>query len=123
MKNLVILFFLVAVVSCSKRYNPEITIEDLKENIEYLASDSLKGRKSGDSGDLLAAEFIRSKFEVAGLELLFDNGFQKFTLVTSAEVDAGNSFEVNGNFYDVEKDYLPRTSGGPGHGKSRKSFC
>ncbi len=107
MKNLVILLILVVIVSCGKKYNPEISIEDIRENIEYLASDSLKGRKSGETGDLLAAQFIRNKFEDAGLELLFDNGFQTFDLVTSAEVGPGNVLEVKGQSFEVEKDYLP----------------
>ncbi|QGY46686.1 M20/M25/M40 family metallo-hydrolase [Maribellus comscasis] len=107
MKNIVIILLVLAVVSCGKKYNPDITVEDLKTNIEYLASDSLKGRKTGDEGDRLAAEFIRTKFENAGLDLLFDNGFQKFSLVTSAEVGAGNTFSVNEISFEVESDYLP----------------
>ena len=107
MKSLIIVLLIFMVVSCSKKYNPGITVDELKNNIEYLASDSLKGRKSGEEGDLLAAKFIRSKFENAGLELLFDNGFQRFGLVTSAEVGDGNTFLVNGTSFDVEKDYLP----------------
>jgi hypothetical protein len=107
MKNLIIILLIITVVSCGKKFNPEITVEDLKTNIEYLASDSLKGRKSGEEGDLLAAEFIRSKFENAGLELLYDYGFQKFGLVTSAEVGEENSLEVNNKSFEGEKDYLP----------------
>lgn len=107
MKNLIIILLIITVVSCGKKFNPEITVEDLKTNIEYLASDSLKGRKSGEEGDLLAAEFIRSKFENAGLELLYDDGFQKFGLVTSAEVGEENSLEVNNKSFEGEKDYLP----------------
>lgn len=105
-----ILFFVVLViftVSCGQKFNPEITLEDIKENVEYLASDSLKGRKSGEEGDLLAANFIREKFENAGLELLFENGFQKFGLVTSAEIGDGNSLSVNDNSFEIEKDFLP----------------
>ena len=106
-KNLIIILLILTVVSCGKKYNPEITVDELKSNIEYLASDSLKGRKAGEAGDLLSAEFIRSKFENAGLELLYDNGFQKFGLVTSAEVSEGNTFSVNGISYEVENDFLP----------------
>ncbi len=107
MKNLIIILFLFIVVSCGKKYNPEITVDELKANIEYLASDSLKGRKAGEEGDRLAAEFIRLKFENAGLDLLFENGFQKFGLVTSAEVADGNTLAVNGKSFEVKKDYLP----------------
>lgn len=105
-----VFLFIVAiffVAACSQRFNPEIATEDLKANIEYLASDSLRGRKPGDTGDLLAAQFIREKFEKAGLELLYDNGFQKFELVTAAGIEDGNSLTVNGKAFEVEKDFLP----------------
>ncbi len=107
MRFFVFVFLLTLFASCSSRYNPEITIEDIKENIEYLASDSLKGRKSGEPGDLLAAGYIRSKFEAAGLELLYENGFQEFNLVSSAELGEGNLLKVNGINFVAEKDFLP----------------
>lgn len=107
MKVVVFVFVVIFFASCVQKYNPEITVRDLKANIEYLASDSLKGRKSGEAGDLLAATFIREKFTNANLELLYDNGFQKFSLVTSAEVGDGNTLVVNGESFEVNKDFLP----------------
>ncbi len=107
MKLLVFAVMVLFVVSCGQKYDPEITVKDLKASIEYLASDSLKGRKPGKEGGLLAAQFIREKFENAGLELMFDNGFQKFKLITSAEIGEGNSMTVNGKSFAVENDFLP----------------
>ncbi len=107
MKIIVFVILVAFIVSCGPKFNPEITIEDIKENIEYLASDSLKGRKPGESGDRLAANFIRSKFQAAGLELMFDNGFQPFNLVTSAELGEGNTLLVGDKPFTAEKDFLP----------------
>jgi len=107
MKNLFLFLLVVLVVSCGKKFDPEITVQDIKDNINYLASDSLKGRKAGEAGDLLAAEFIRSKFKVAGLTLLYESGFQKFNLVTSADLEGENTLMVNGEQFQVEEDYLP----------------
>ncbi|MEN8116872.1 MAG: M20/M25/M40 family metallo-hydrolase [Bacteroidota bacterium] len=107
MKVTVFIALIAILASCTAKFNPEITVEDLKENIEYLASDSLKGRKPGKEGSLLAADFIRQKFENAGLELMYENGFQDFGLITSAEVADGNSLSVNGNSYEVKTDFLP----------------
>ncbi len=98
---------LAVLASCSQKYNPEITVKELKEEVGYLASDSLKGRKAGEQGDLLAAQYIREKFEKAGLELLYENGFQIFGLVTSAQLGEGNVLKVNEEEFDVEKDFLP----------------
>lgn len=107
MKNFVIAVLVLLLASCGPKFDKEITLEDIKENINYLASDSLKGRKSGEEGDLLAAQFIAAKFESAGLQLLYDEGFQEFNLVTSAEVKPGNELTVNTGSYTVETDFLP----------------
>lgn len=107
MKRILLIPFIAAVTACSTKFNPEITVQDLRQDIEYLASDSLKGRKSGEEGDLLAAAFIRDKFENAGLKLLFDDGFQKFGLVTSAEMGEGNELKVNGSDFEAKMDFMP----------------
>ncbi|NOR73753.1 MAG: hypothetical protein GQ525_01205, partial [Draconibacterium sp.] len=107
MKLLIFVALVLIVVACGTKSNPEITIEDLRANMEYLASDSLKGRKPGKPGGLLAAQFIRNKFENAGLELMFDNGFQKFGLLTSAELGEGNTLNINNKSFEAEKDFLP----------------
>lgn len=107
MKFLVLVAAIALFAACSKKYNPEITVKELKEEIGYLASDSLKGRKSGEQGDLLAAQFIREKFENAGLQLMYDNGFQKFSLVTSAQIGEGNSLKVNDASFEVKTDFQP----------------
>nr|WP_321357080.1 M28 family peptidase [uncultured Draconibacterium sp.] len=107
MKNFVFAALVFVMAACAPKFNKEITLDDIHENIDYLASDSLKGRKSGEQGDLLAAQYIAEKFEAAGLELLFDNGFQEFNLVTSAEIADGNQLQVNGTEYEVETDFLP----------------
>lgn len=107
MKVLYLFIIVLLFAACGQKVNPEITVDDIKENVEYLASDSLKGRKSGEMGGLLAANFIRKKFSNAGLELKYETGFQPFTLVTNAELGAGNSLTLNENTYEAEKDFLP----------------
>ena len=107
MKLLGIALLLLILASCRQKYDPEITINDLKETVYYLASDSLKGRKSGEAGEKMAAEFIRNKFSNAGLQLLYNDGFQPFKLLASAELGTGNSLSVGGHSYTVEKDFLP----------------
>lgn len=107
MRLLVFLFAIIVIPVSAQKFNPEITVNELKKDIGYLASDDLKGRKSGEEGDLLAAEYIRTKFSNAGLQLMYANGFQKFGLVTSAEVGEGNKLVVNENSFEVEKQFLP----------------
>lgn len=106
-KFLAIVAVIAVFAACSKKFNPEITVDELKEEIGYLASDSLKGRKSGEQGDLLAAQYIREKFVNAGLQLLYADGFQDFSLVTSAEIGDGNTLKVNDNSFEVKQDFQP----------------
>ncbi len=107
MKLLVFVVLVLFVVSCGKKYNPEITVADIKGNLEYLASDSLKGRKPAKEGGQLAADFIRTKFKNADLKLMYDNGYQYFGLITAAEIGDGNTMSINGNQFEVETDFLP----------------
>ena len=107
MKNTILLLLVLALTACGPKFNPEITVDDLKENIYYLASDSLQGRKSGEPGGLLAAEYIRQKFETAGLQLLYDKGFQSFSLVVDAELGDGNSLTVGNKSFEAKADFLP----------------
>lgn len=46
----------------------DISEQELKKDLEYLASDQLEGRMSGKKGNVLAAKFIREAFHNAGLE-------------------------------------------------------
>ena len=107
MRLLVFLFIIIVFPVAAQKFNPKITVKELKDDIGYLASDELKGRKSGEPGDLLAAEYIRTKFKNAGLEMMYDKGFQKFMLVTSAENGEGNKLAVNENSFEVEKHFQP----------------
>ncbi|MDO8952093.1 MAG: M20/M25/M40 family metallo-hydrolase, partial [Draconibacterium sp.] len=107
MRLIVFLFIIIVFPATAQKFNPEITVKELKDDVEFLASDELKGRKSGEADDLLAAEYIRTKFKNAGLELMYENGFQKFSLVTSAEIGEGNKLDINGNIFEVEKHFLP----------------
>ena len=101
------ILFVVFVSSCATRYNPDITALELEESVKILASDSLKGRKAGEDGGRMAADFIRNEFDKAGLELLYKKGFQKFELVSSAEIGDDNQFSVDDEPFEVEKDFLP----------------
>ncbi len=107
MKVVGLILLLAAIVSCGRKFNPEISVDELKADVEFLASDSLKGRKAGHEGDLLAAEFIHEKFKDAGLELMYNNGYQFFGLIADAAIGEGNNLNINGKSYEVEKDFLP----------------
>jgi len=87
MKNILFLLFLFFIARPIKAQNNElrtvaqsISIEDLKDRLYFLASDSLEGRKTYEKGQKYAAEYISNSFNTNNLKQL--NGaegyYQKF---------------------------------------------
>jgi aminopeptidase YwaD len=104
------LFFIVLFFSISQVFSqriPEITVKELKADVYYLASDSLKGRKPGTIGGDLAAEYIRNQFRESGITLMGENGFQYFEIVTDVTTGPNNSLEFEGFQGKVNKDFMP----------------
>jgi aminopeptidase YwaD len=86
---------------------PEITADDIKAHIHYLASDLLGGRYTGSSGSYKAANYIRGQFRDAGLKLLGDDGFQEFEIIDSLKEGENNSFTYNGRHAILGIDFAP----------------
>ncbi len=84
-----------------------------KQNVEYLASDLLEGRGTGEKGNELAAQYIAEKFAQYGLSPLGDNGsyFQGFEVVKSLALGNNNSLVAKIKkkpvSYMVQKDFIP----------------
>lgn len=85
----------------------EITPMDLRKEIGFLASDSLKGRRAGLPEELVAASYIRDVMKNAGLTMLGEDGFQNFEVVIDIKPGAKNSFLLDGESHEINKDYLP----------------
>ncbi len=90
--------------SCSVE---KITIKELKDHIQYLASDSLKGRYPGTKESKIAANYIKYNFIEGGLELLGDNGFQKFEVVTAITAGENNALQFAENMGTLNVNFAP----------------
>ncbi len=77
---------------------PEITAEDIKTHIRYLASDELGGRASGSPGNEMAARYIARYLHDWGVTPLGDSGtyFQHFQFVSSVRAGARNALRLQG---------------------------
>lgn len=65
--------------SLKLKYANSITVEDLKEYLYVLASDSMKGRETGTLGQRNAANFIATFFKEIGIPpYKYNTYFQKF---------------------------------------------
>jgi aminopeptidase YwaD len=94
-------------VACSPSIYPAGDNNSVKKDVFYLASEKLEGRKAGDKGDWLAAQYVRESFKKSKLRLPVEKGFQSFDLVTSVELGDSNRLSGNGVRYEVNIDFLP----------------
>ena len=87
----------------------------IKDNITFLASDDLKGRRAGDPGELLAAEFIAGKFKALGLAPKGNNNdyYQPFTINDGKELSGGSFLRVGGKDLLPMIDFFPLSNSGP----------
>ncbi len=76
MKTLI--FFILCFVSFSANSYSSILQENLKAHVEFLASDSLEGRKAGTTGGRKAAEYIAQEFKSIGLKKFNDTYYDNF---------------------------------------------
>ncbi|MEW6159781.1 MAG: M28 family peptidase [Verrucomicrobiota bacterium] len=96
------------------KFVPEISAEDLRTQVEYLASDTLEGRMTGSKGIRLAADFIAETLRKAGLKPFgaSDSYFQTFEFNAGVRVltNANQlSFEFAGahTSFAPEQDFRP----------------
>ncbi len=85
----------------------QIKATDLHNYVQFLASDSLKGRKPGTPEMAVAANFIRDHFKNNGLQLLGEEGFQWFEIVADVTLGKDNILRYNGAEGVLKKDFIP----------------
>ncbi|MCB1065958.1 MAG: PD40 domain-containing protein, partial [Verrucomicrobiae bacterium] len=92
----------------------DITVEDMRAHVTYLASDELAGRLTGTPGEIEATAYVASVFEKLGLEPAGDDGswFQPFEFTAGVNVGKDNLMElsIGGQAVKdltVDKDWRP----------------
>ncbi|MBK7630186.1 MAG: M28 family peptidase [Ignavibacteriales bacterium] len=111
MKYFFLVFILFTGILLAQNNNPEITASEIKDHINYLASDELEGRMTGTPALYKAAEFLQKEFRSYGLNPLFSGSyFQEFPFMENLEL--GNnilSFTIDKKEINCEqsKDFTP----------------
>ena len=67
--------------------------EDLKADLYFLGSDAMRGRLTNTPENLIASEWIKSRFERMGLAPAVPGYFQNYNLMT-VTLGQGNAFEI-----------------------------
>lgn len=84
------------------------TLENLQAHVTYLSSDKLEGRRTGTAGERLAAEYIASQMQKAGLAPKGDNGYlQIFTVREGKEVGEATRLAINNDKFTPGQQFLP----------------
>ncbi len=77
MKYLVLIAFII--IGFNVNVNATEMKENLKKHVNFLASDSLEGRKAGTAKGRQAAYYVASEFETIGLKRFGDSYYHKFS--------------------------------------------
>jgi Tol biopolymer transport system component len=99
--------------STSSNSSTDLSIENLKHNLEFLASDQLKGRLAGSAEGRKAAEYILQEFKKYGLAAPTKTAsyYQHFEFSSGVKPGKTNSLSAtlsSGNKkYSFEKDFIP----------------
>ena len=101
---LLITLSLVVFLSQNLTGQEAITAKDLYKHVDFLASDSLKGRKPGTEESKIAAQYIADEFKHYGLKLLAEDGFQYFDVKSGVKL-GDNYLKINGADVEPGKDY------------------
>ncbi len=109
------LLFVLAYVSISFPQDPlnsEITAEEIKYHINFLASDELEGRMTGTETNFKAAEYIKTEFERYGLKPFFNGDyFQEYPMIAGIELGEQVYLKLNWDegFSDLKlkEDFIP----------------
>src|SRR5437016_13044961 len=96
-------------------------VRKIRADVEYLASDSLRGRRAGTPDADAAAAFVAEAFRSAGLLPAGVRGsyFQRFDFIDGVELGKGNALAVAaggevGRVLEVGKEFLPLGFSSPG---------
>lgn len=86
-----------------------VILEDIKQNIAFLADDKLEGRRAGTTGEKIAAEYIVEQFKKAGLTPRGVNNsyLQAFEIKDGRQIHNATTFTVNGKTMSLREDYYP----------------
>lgn len=110
LKRTIFLYLIVAGCASQQKTATETapSAVQLRSHVEYLASDSLKGRRTGTEGESLAANYIAAAFRRTGLQPRGTDGFfQPFPVSEGREIAPATTLTINDRTLALHKDFFP----------------
>lgn len=106
-KPILIILSILIFNGCKPAFYHQITTDELKESIAYLAGDDLKGRFPGSMEDSLLTDYIVNMLDISGLVLMAEEGKQPFTVARGYEVTKNNRILFGSSILTSEKYIVP----------------
>src|SRR5215469_10927016 len=103
-------FIFISQVGISQKLkkSDQLTLNNLKDHIHYLADDKLEGRRAGTHGEELAMDYIADQFKQNGLRPKGTDGyFQPFDINEGKQINPGTHFIINDQGLNLNDDYFP----------------
>lgn len=87
----------------------ELSSDSIYKHISVLAHDSLEGREVGEEGEMIAARYIMSQFQAAGLTPKGDNDsfLNSFGFIKSIDFGEKNRLTLNGVTLELNEEFMP----------------
>ncbi len=89
----------------------DISVDDLRQHVEVLASEVMEGRLTGSHGEKLATDYVAKAFERFGLEPAGDDGsyFQPFDFTAGVSLGTDNRLRIPGleATPEINRDWRP----------------
>ena len=105
-----------------------ITQADLRADLFFLAGDAMRGRLTDTNENRVTADYIRSRFERAGLKPVANGGYFHNYNLMSATLGEGNRFELvlgpeAGREFKAGQDFYPQRFSGTGQVSAPVAFA
>jgi Tol biopolymer transport system component len=86
----------------------DISPEDMRQHVTFLASDELEGRLTGTRGEKLATQYVADVFKAVGLQEYGDEGwFEPFDFTAGVALGDGNALSLDAAPQTVDRDWRP----------------
>lgn len=104
---------LASITATAQPKSDKKVVKQLKADIGYLASDELKGRRTGSAGEKAASDYIIKYYQEEGIGTYQGKHIFPFTFINGRAIAKGSSININGNELKSEEAFpLPYSGDG-----------
>ena len=85
-----------------------VLVNNLHHHVQYLAADSLEGRRTGTKGETIAMNYISDQYALNGIEAKGTKGYiQNFEINEGKQITAATFLKINHVLAIVQTDFFP----------------